>query len=299
MAQGSSADPLRVAWRSGELKGISYELFMLGVSVVSILNMILVIVPVFDGPVEQVALAVDAIITPIFLLDFLYRLFTVRSRAHYFVRRWGWADLLSAVPGLGIFRLARIARVVEMLRRTEREELARELYVERARVTFFTTMFLVLLVIEIAGMAVYFVEVPDAEANITSAADAVWWGLVTITTVGYGDRYPVTTAGRIVGTVLLFAGIALFSVLTGFIANQFLSPRSRRVERARQRLTGTERQIAELRELLFEQEERAAAIHLRLDELERTIRDEAAGRPATRLDGTTGPGEPRPGTPAG
>ena len=61
-------------------------------------------------------------------------------------------------------------------------------------------------------------------ANITTAGDAIWWGLVTITTVGYGDQYPVTQSGRVIGTFLLFAGIALFSVLTGFIANAFLAP---------------------------------------------------------------------------
>jgi voltage-gated potassium channel len=95
---------------------------------------------------------------------------------------------------------------------------------------------------------------------------------VTITTVGYGDRYPVSGAGRIVGSLLLFAGIALFSVLTGFIANLFLAPRASRTERIKSRLKGPEAQVADLRLLLVEQEERAAVIRLKLDELESSIR---------------------------
>jgi voltage-gated potassium channel len=122
----------------------------------------------------------------------------------------------------------------------------------------------------------------------------VWWGLVTITTVGYGDQYPVTDAGRMVGTLLLFAGVGLFSVLTGFIANAFLAPRPTRVRRIRDALTGTEAQISSLRDLLIEQEQRSAEIRIRLDELERSLR---SGSPAARAvpeaDATTGAGPER------
>ena len=98
---------------------------------------------------------------------------------------------------------------------------------------------------------------------------------MTVTTVGYGDRYPVTDAGRVIGTILLFAGIALFSVLTGFIANGFLSPRSpdRRLIRAPK--DSLEADVEELRWMLVEQEERAAAIRRKLDDIERRARDRA------------------------
>ena len=255
-----------------ELKGLSYELFILLVSVLSVVNMVIVLLPVFDGPIEDVAVSVDSIIAPIFVIDFLYRLATAKSRMHYVFRAWGWADLLAAVPTLGIFRVFRVVRVGALLRRVDNDVIARELYARRASSTFFATMFLVLAVIEFAGMGVYYVERGVPGANIATGGDAVWWGLVTITTVGYGDRYPVSPEGRIVGTLLLFAGIALFSVLTGFIANQFLAPRSTRGARIRARLSGPEGQVAELRQLLVEQEEHAALIRLKIDDLEAAIR---------------------------
>ena len=164
----------------------------------------------------------------VFLADFLFRFLTSTDRRRYFVHNYGWADLLATPPALRIFRLFRVIRVAKRLRQRGADAILAELDRNRASTTFFVTLFLVILVVEFAGMAVYLIEHDAPGANIVSPSDAIWWGFVTITTVGYGDQYPVTDAGRIVGTVLLFAGIALFSVLTGFIANAFLAPRSRR-----------------------------------------------------------------------
>ncbi len=131
-------------------------------------------------------------------------------------------------------------------------------------------MFAVIVVVEFAGIAEFYVEQGQADANIVSAGDSIWWGLVTITTVGYGDQYPVGGAGRVVGVFLLFAGIALFSVLTGFIANVFLAPdRPRRRVQAAARTPAAE--LAELAELMRQQERQSAAIRTKMHDLERSL----------------------------
>jgi voltage-gated potassium channel len=254
-----------------ELKPIGYELFILGVSLLSMFNLVVQFLP-FNGPPQEVSLAMEAVLAPIFLFDFGYRLRTATSRRMYFFRQFGWADLLGAVPFLGVFRIFRVIRVTRMLRTLDHDEFFRELYASRAQTVFYLTVLLVVMVVEFAGIAVLYPEQDYPGANITNGVDAVWWGLVTVTTVGYGDQYPVTDAGRMVGTLLLFAGVGLFSVLTGFIANAFLAPRPGRVRRIREALTGTEAQIADLRDLLIEQDRRAAEIRVRLDELERSLR---------------------------
>lgn len=63
-----------------------------------------------------------------------------------------------------------------------------------------------------------------AEANITTAEDSVWWAFATLTTVGYGDRYPVTTEGRIIAVLLMGAGVGLFGTFSGLLAAWFLGP---------------------------------------------------------------------------
>jgi voltage-gated potassium channel len=110
---------------------------------------------------------------------------------------------------------------------------------------------------------------------------------VTITTVGYGDQYPITQAGRIIGTILLFAGIALFSVLTGFIANTFLAPREGRVRRRRVGPATLDDEIEALRTMLIQAEQNAAAIRHKLDDIERLA--DALRREARQREDPPGP----------
>jgi voltage-gated potassium channel len=259
-----------------ELKNVGYELFILLLSILSICNLVIVVL----GPTSprDVALVVDAILVPVFIGDFLYRLLTATSRRDWFLRRFGWADMIAIAPMLRVFRVFRISRVVGLMRAFGSDDLVRELAASRALATFLLTMFLVVLIVEITSIAILYTELGASGANIANAGDAVWWGLVTITTVGYGDEYPVSAGGRVVGAFLLFAGIALFSVLTGFIANLFLSPAGR-VRRRRFEPGSTAAQMVEVRRLLDEQDRRTAEIRARLDELERTqVRERAQAR---------------------
>lgn len=279
--------------RPTELKSVSYELFMLLVSLLSIVNAVIVVLGLVNGPAQDVVVLMEAALTPVFAFDFLYRLLTAPSRRRYVVRGYGWADLLAAIPGLGIFRLFRIVRVTRLLRRVGRQRLAEEVLEGRAVATFLLTIWLVFVVVEVAGATVFVAESTSPAANITTAGDALWWGIVTITTVGYGDQYPTTGPGRIIGVFLLVAGIGLFSVLTAFIANAFLA---RRPRRALVLAAGDDRlgAVNEVRRLLAEQDDRAEAIRARLDEIERTLRAgsaaSAVGSPSVASSGEPGPG---------
>ena len=261
-----------------ELKGVGYEVFILLLSILSVANLVITAVGTFigrmEGPALQVVFLMDTIITPFFVFDFFYRLITASSRSGYFFRGWGWADLLAVIPMFRIFRVFRIIRVVRLLRSYGPHRFLADLIEARAAATFLLTIFLVILVLEVAGASIYYVEESDAAANIKSAGDAVWWGLVTITTVGYGDRYPVTPEGRLIGTFLLMSGIGLFSVLTGFIANVFLAPPAK--PRVAPPQDDPRAAIVAVRALLAEQEERAAAIRHHLDELEQKVRPAGA-----------------------
>jgi voltage-gated potassium channel len=250
----------------------AYEVFMVLLSGLSIFNTAFVVgawLTGSNGPSGEVVRVMDAAITPLFVFDFLHRFRSAPSRHAYFVHGYGWADLVATVPILRIFRLPRTAMVVRAIRTRGTDRVLAQLSASRAVATFLFTVFLVVAVVEFASATIYYAEKGAAGANIASAGDAIWWALVTITTVGYGDQYPVTLNGRVIGTFLLFAGICLFSVLTGFIANAFLAPRTR-LRRAR-RADDVTAALAAVRDLLTEQEDRADDIRQRIDEVERLV----------------------------
>jgi len=257
-----------------QLKGWPYELFILLVSILSVVNLIVVAIwslaPGGLGSAGEVIVLMDLVVTPIFLFDFLFRLLSAPSRATYFVRGFGWLDLAATFPLLRLLRVVAIIRVARAMNAYGRMRVAESLDDARAVTTFLLTAFMVLVVVEVAGASIFAAEMGAPNANIVNAGDAIWWGLVTITTVGYGDEYPVTAAGRVIGTFLLIAGIALFSVLTGFIANAFLTPRRLRSAR---RLHGEQATaFDELRQMLVEQDRRSDEMRRKLDDLERTYR---------------------------
>jgi voltage-gated potassium channel len=113
------------------------------------------------------------------------------------------------------------------------------------------------------------VELHAQGANITTAGDCLWYSYVTITTVGYGDRYPVTAAGRIIGVIIMTAGVGLFGAFTGFLANAFLTPKQ---PPAAEETPGApedpKAKLAELRQLLADQHE---AMQRKIAELERQL----------------------------
>lgn len=211
--------------KNRELKGIGYELFIGALSILSIVNLALQMVT-SDPSLDTVLQVMNAVMFPIFLGDFLYRFFTAQSRMGYFLRGFGWADLLSSLPfaRLKILRLFRIWRVIRLFMEFGAKNLVKEFTTHRAENALLTVVFLVMCVLEFGALAVLSVERTSADANITNASDAIWWVYVTITTVGYGDRFPVTTWGRIVGVLVMTAGVGLFGTLSGFLANKFLAP---------------------------------------------------------------------------
>src|SRR5204862_4949090 len=137
-------------------------------------------------------IVLDTIMSIVFVADFVQRLVRSENRAHYFFRRFGWLDLLGSLPFPG-FRLLRIARVVHLVRDLRRKggrRMAREISAGRAEAALFTVILLVFANLEFATMAVLAFENDAPGANITSGGIALWWAVVTMTTVGYGGYSP-------------------------------------------------------------------------------------------------------------
>jgi voltage-gated potassium channel Kch len=247
-----------------ELRTSSYELFIGALSILSIVNLVLLVIPVGDQ-VKDLVLIVDSALTVVFVIDFFIRLFSAPTKAGYFFKGGGWLDLLGSLPTLRIFRLFRVVRVGRLLRRYGARNVLRDLLASRAQGGLLFVTLLAILTLEYGGIFVLGVEKHAENANILTGPEALWWGVVTITTVGYGDFYPVTNPGRFVGALTMLIGIAVLGTLTGYLANAFLSPpkptpTAVHPEDARA-------QLADIRRQLDENARAASELHARLGEI--------------------------------
>lgn len=200
----------------------AWEVFILGTSILALLNLVLVLL-IRSADLEQVFIIIDGLLTVIFLLDFGRRMVVAEDRSRYVFRGYGWLDLLSSV--LQFLRVFRVVRVILVLQRFGGPLRAfKAFFSNRAAGGLLTVLLVAILVLEFGSLAILYVESDSPRANITTAVDAVWYTLVTMSTVGYGDTYPTTDAGRLIGSLIIVVGVGVFGTLTGFLANAFLSP---------------------------------------------------------------------------
>ncbi len=212
--------------------GNAYNIFILVLTIFSLVVMALLILPV--SPAERDLLLVyDNTVCVVFLFDFAMNLTGSKPKRAYFVSQRGWLDLLGSIPTLGVFRIAalfrlarlsRLARITRLLRGQAGKDLVLDVLANRGQYATFITILLAGIVLSTASILVLQFESRSPDANITTGGDALWWGIVTITTVGYGDFYPITTLGRITAVFVMLAGIGIIGALASILASLLVSP---------------------------------------------------------------------------
>ena len=248
-----------------------YELFVAAVSILSVFNMILSDIPGVDPDAVNVVLIINAVLTLLFIYDFSLRLATAPSRSTYFFRNYGWADLLAIFPALRIFRLFRIYKAYRLVKKYGMGYITTYLSRNRAQSAVYILVLMVILIIEAGGFLVLQAESRAPSANILSAGDAIWWAYVTITTVGYGDRFPVTNVGRMVGILVMTTGVAVFATFAGLISSKLLAPPAKEDESPEQSTLEKDpatRYLAELKQLISDREKIETEITSCIEKLE-------------------------------
>jgi voltage-gated potassium channel len=210
----------------------AYQLFMLALCVFALAALGVETLAPLQPATRQILEYADTAVCLLFFTDFAVQLVRAPNRWSYFVR-WGWIDLLSSIPMVDVLRVGRAARalrILRVLRGVRSTKLLVEFFLgRRTQSAFLAAAIVSLLLVVFASIAILqFEGVPGA--NIASAEDAVWWAVVTLTTVGYGDRYPVTGEGRILAALLMTAGVGLFGTFSGFVASWFLKPAEKQHE---------------------------------------------------------------------
>jgi voltage-gated potassium channel len=176
----------------------------------------------------QIVDSADYVFCSFFFADFA-RQFIQAKGARLGYMKYGWIDLLSSIPiipGAALGRVFRIFRILKVIRQVSKlSDITEGLFRNPTAGAFAVTSVLAVSTVFMSAFLVLEAECNVAGAKIKNAGDALWWAVTTVTTVGYGDVYPITTAGRYVGVITMFVGIAVAGSLTATMASVLIRKR--------------------------------------------------------------------------
>ena len=210
-------------------EGRKFDIWLLWAILFSVLVLIADSVPQIHSEYTNELKYVEYFFTGIFSVEYLARILVSRNTKNYLFSFWGGIDLVSILPTylsfflpgsnlFRIFRTIRLLRIFKVLRLTrfmgEAQGMGLALRRSGAKITVFFGVVLVIVVV--MGTIMYVVEPP--EAGFTSIPKSIYWAIVTLTTVGYGDITPVTALGQFLSAALMILGYAVIAVPTGIVS---------------------------------------------------------------------------------
>ena len=232
-----------------EHKSHAYLVFMLALSLIALGGLAVEAAFTLDEGTRTILGYADMLVCLVFFVDFLVLLRRSDNKLKY-LATWGWLDLLSSVPAVSAFRWGRSARIVRILRVLRGVRAARILtrivMERRAQSAILAAVLTAIILIVVSSISILHFEA-QADGNIKTPEDAVWWAIATITTVGYGDKVPVTPEGRLAAAALMLAGLSVIATISGSFAAWFLAPAG---ERRDDRIAELHAEIAELKSML-------------------------------------------------
>lgn len=237
--------------------GRFFELLLLTVIAISSVAMGIETMP--DLPMwARSALAIlDTVFVAIFTVEYVLRIVVAPSKRHYIFSFYGIIDLLSILPfyvglvlgrsvldlklarALRLFRLLRMFKLARYTKATDR--LVRAWKIVREEVVVFGAASVI--VLYVCAMVIYQFENPAQPEAFSSVFAAMWWAAITLTTVGYGDIYPVTAMGRIFTVLMLLVALGIIAIPTGLVSSALTSLRGQ--EEAEKAKEASEREVAD------------------------------------------------------
>jgi len=217
--------------------GLIFDLSIQFLIIASIVTFAIETLPYLDQGTLKILAALELVFVSIFTLEYILRFFVAKSKPKFVLSFWGIIDLLAIMPfylaGLGFsynlimlraFRLLRLVRILKLGRYSK--SLSRmTLAIRIAKYDLFLSIAASGILLLVASFGIYQFENPAQPDKFGSVFESLWWALATLTTVGYGDIYPITFGGRIFTGVILVVGLGIVALPAGIIASSFTEAR--------------------------------------------------------------------------
>lgn len=211
-------------WSLKALNGPSpFDLAMMVLSLFSVIVVLILTFAHIDAETRRLLLFVDFSICAIFMSRFFYGLVKASNKKYYLQHHW--IDFVASIPAIEALRIARVFQILRVIRliRVSRT-LIIPLLRQRKQTTLASLLLAMVFILTTASIVILLVEAGTEGANIQTAEQAIWWALVTISTVGYGDYYPVSSVGHVIGAMVIISGVSFFGVISGYMASVFVAP---------------------------------------------------------------------------
>ncbi|MBN1822393.1 MAG: ion transporter [Prolixibacteraceae bacterium] len=217
--------------RAGKL----FDLTLLVVILISVALVMLESVPSIRQNHQPVLKISEWIITAIFTIEYILRIWIIKKPWRYIFSFYGIIDFLSVIPTylsfvivgsqslvvIRVLRLLRVFRILKLTRYTSAgRTLARAMWASREKISVF--IFFVIILVVVFGTVMYLIE--GEASGFTSIPRSIYWAVVTLTTVGYGDISPVTPLGQFLASIIMILGYAIIAVPTGIVTAEIIKP---------------------------------------------------------------------------
>ena len=212
--------------------GKAFDVAVISAIILSVIVVILESVSPFKKEYAKLFNSLEWIFTTVFLIEYILRLYSFKSRKKYALSFYGIIDLLACLPSfislifpttqsLIVIRSLRLLRVFRIFKLATYFDEAIFIMssLKSARKKIFVFLFTVFIIVIISGTAMYIIEGP--EHGFSSIPTGMYWAIVTLTTVGYGDIVPTTQIGKFLSSLLMISGYGIIAVPTGLVTSEF------------------------------------------------------------------------------
>ena len=207
-----------------------FDVFLMTIIILSMMTYSVATIDKLQSDIKEWLNILDDFFIIIFSIEYLLRIYTAEKKLQYIFSLYGLIDLISIIPFyLGMvfqgqyvksLRLLRVFRLIKLTRYSRTlQKFSRAFY--NAKEEFVVFAFITLIMFYIAAVGIYQFEHVAQPKVFGSIFDSMWWAVATLTTVGYGDVYPVTVGGKIFTTLILILGLGVVGVPAGIIAAAF------------------------------------------------------------------------------
>ena len=229
-----------IIFEADTAKGKLFDVVLLWAIAISVIAVMLESVGWIYIQYESIFIVVEWVFTILFTIEYLLRLATVKSPLKYALSFYGIVDLLSILPTfLGLYfvdssslrvirvlRLLRVFRVLKLISFLDQSQKLKEaLKASKAKILVF--LFAISVLVVLLGTVMYIIE--SEEAGFTSIPRSIYWAIVTLTTVGYGDITPQTVPGQALASVVMILGYAIIAVPTGIVTSEIVKSDGKKI----------------------------------------------------------------------